>query len=135
METTRTQKLVPVLEKLETSHELTIEQASHKDAMEELISQYLEPPREELQCPHCESTKLVLWGKRNNLQRYRCKDCKRTFNCLTGTPLAHLRHKEQWQEYVQCLKKGLSIRKAAAICGIHPNTAFTWRHRFLKKEK
>jgi transposase-like protein len=29
----------------------------------------------------------------HGLQRYRCVDCARSFNALTGTPLARLRHR------------------------------------------
>ncbi len=31
-------------------------------------------------CPHCMSTKLYRWGKVCELQRYRCRQCNRTFN-------------------------------------------------------
>jgi hypothetical protein len=50
---------------------------------------------------------------------------------LTGTALAHLRHKEKWLDYAQALAEGLSVRRAAAQCGIAKNTSFKWRHRFL----
>jgi len=83
-------------------------------------------------CPHCSSRKLYLWGKSNNLQRYRCCECKRTFNALTHTPLSGLRHKDKWLDYEQAMTQGLSIRKAAKSCGISKNTSFKWRHRFLQ---
>jgi len=34
-------------------------------------------------------------------------------------------------DYAKQLVEGTSIRKSAAALGIHPNTAFRWRHRFL----
>ncbi len=83
-------------------------------------------------CPHCESTELYRWGKASELQRYRCRQCARTFNALTGTPLARLRYKDKWFEYEQTLIQGLSIRKSADSCGIANNTSFKWRHRFLQ---
>ena len=83
-------------------------------------------------CPHCKSKSLHKWGIRNDLQRYKCKDCSKTFNVLTGTPLAHLRKKGRWLAYAKCLIDGLSIRKAATECGVHRNTSFRWRHRFLQ---
>ena len=82
-------------------------------------------------CPHCQSSKIQRWGKSNDLQRYRCKACQKTFNSLTETSLSRLRHKEKWLTYSQCLFEGKSIRKSAAICGIDFKTAFRWRHRFL----
>ena len=82
-------------------------------------------------CPHCDSSKVQRWGKSHNAQRFRCKVCLKTFNSLTNCPLSKLHHKEKWLLYAQCLLEGLSIRKAAKICGIDPKTSFRWRHRFL----
>ncbi len=83
-------------------------------------------------CPRCKATKLYRWGKVSDLQCYRCRQCNRTVNALTGTPLARLRHKDKWFEYEQTMIQGLSIRKSADSCGIANNTSFKWRHRFLQ---
>ena len=82
-------------------------------------------------CPSCSSISIHKWGKVSGLQRYRCKDCQRTFNALTGTTMARLRKKELWEEYSQALSESLSLAKAAERCGIDRTTAFRWRHRFL----
>lgn len=82
-------------------------------------------------CPHCAGAETYRWGKSCGLQRYRCRSCKHTFNALTGTPLAGLRHKDKWLDYGQAMVRGSSIREAAASCGIAKNTSFKWRHRFL----
>jgi hypothetical protein len=37
------------------------------------------------------------------LQRYKCRACGKTFNALSGTPLARLRHKDKWLEQTQAL--------------------------------
>jgi transposase-like protein len=84
------------------------------------------------QCPHCEHDQISPWGTSSGLQRYRCQECKATFNVLTGTPLARLRNKEKWLDYAKTLAEGQSVRKAAKICGVHKNTTFRWRHRFLE---
>ena len=86
-------------------------------------------------CPHCRSTTIVKWGAANGLKRYRCKPCGVTFNALTGTPLAQLHKRELWGGQAQALIDGLSLRKAAARLGVHVETAFRWRHRFLKARK
>ena len=49
-----------------------------------------------LHCPACHSTHFHRHGHASQLQRYRCVPCGKTFNALSGTPLAHLRHKERW---------------------------------------
>jgi transposase-like protein len=83
-------------------------------------------------CAHCESENVKKWGKSLGLQRYRCFDCGKTFNALTGSPLAFLRKKERWLQMALALKEGLSVRKTAALCGVSVPTAFRWRHRFLR---
>lgn len=83
-------------------------------------------------CPHCQTKALRPWGSSHGLARYRCRGCGRTCNALTGTPMAHLRHRECWGRYAQALVQSLTVRKAAAFCGVHKNTAFRWRHRFLR---
>jgi transposase-like protein len=86
-------------------------------------------------CPHCQSMVIAKWGTANGLKRYRCKACKATFNALTGTPLAQLHKRELWQEHAQALVDGIALRKVAGRIGVHLETAFRWRHRFLKAHK
>ena len=83
-------------------------------------------------CPHCASREIVGWGRSDGLLRFRCKSCGRTFNALTKTPMAHLRKKEKWLDHAQAMIEGKSLAKTAQLCGVHPTTAFRWRHRFLR---
>ncbi|BDY05413.1 IS1595 family transposase [Ferrimonas sp. YFM] len=83
-------------------------------------------------CPHCHEEALRPWGSSHGLPRFRCRACGKTSNPLTGTPLARLRMRERWLEYALCLNDGLTVRRAAAQCQVNKNTAFLWRHRFLK---
>ncbi len=100
------------------------------DEVQRLLNQRLEDAAE---CPHCGSKRVEGWGReRNGLKRCRCLECKRTFNPLTGTPLAKLRKKERWLSYAGALNAALPVRKAAKACKINKNTAFKWRHRFLE---
>jgi transposase-like protein len=82
-------------------------------------------------CPHCGGRNLQRWGRSSGLPRYRCGACRRTFNGLTGTPLARLRKKEHWADQAEALISGESLVKAAERCGVACSTAFRWRHRFL----
>ena len=82
-------------------------------------------------CPHCDSGDVVRWGRASDLPRYRCKGCLRTFNALSKTPLAKLRMKAKWAMQTEALIDGLTLAQAARRCGVHPTTAFRWRHRFL----
>ncbi|MBD8656212.1 IS1595 family transposase [Oxalobacteraceae sp. CFBP 13730] len=82
-------------------------------------------------CPRCGNERCYRHGFANDLQRYRCCACGRTFNDLTGTPLARLRLKSKWLAYSKALLDSLPVRKAADRIEVHRNTAFRWRHRFL----
>jgi len=82
-------------------------------------------------CPHCGAFEIAPWGWSHGLRRHRCAECRRTFNAATKTPMARLRKREGWMTQAQALIEGVSLAKAAERCGVHPTTAFRWRHRFL----
>jgi transposase-like protein len=82
-------------------------------------------------CPHCDSRDVARWGQASALPRYRCKGCRRTFNALTKTPLAHLRMKAKWATQASAIIDGVTTAQAAKRCDVHYTTAFRWRHRFL----
>ena len=86
-------------------------------------------------CPHCAHAQLHRHGRSEGLQRYRCCACGRTFNALTGTPLARLRHKAKWLDFLQTMQASLTVRQSARDVGVHRNTSFRWRHRFLAWSK
>jgi transposase-like protein len=82
-------------------------------------------------CPHCSSAEVRRWGRASGKPRYRCATCGKTFNPLTGTPLAGLHYQERWADQAQALIAGETVSKAAARCRVAYTTAFRWRHRFL----
>ena len=84
-----------------------------------------------LACPRCAGKRLHRDGHAHGLQRYQCAGCGRTFNSLTGTPLARLRHKAKWLPYLETMLDSATVRRAAARADVHRNTSFRWRHRFL----
>ena len=79
-------------------------------------------------CPHCQAAggQLRPWSHGHGLAHLR-----QNHHALTGTPLAHLRKREQWLRFGQALTEGVSVRQAAQRCGVDKNTAFLWCHRFL----
>ena len=132
MKTEEFQAMSAELEKL-TPHQRSLlvdrlHKIEHIQAVSTLVeSRVLSTPL----CPKCGHDHIARWGLASGLQRYRCASCRATFNALTGTPLARLRHKEKWLEYAQQLAEGQSVRNSAKVCGVHRNTTFLWRHRFL----
>jgi transposase-like protein len=82
-------------------------------------------------CPRCACPRAHRCGQASGLQRFRCLGCGRSYNALTGTPLARLRKKEHWLAYLQCVLESRTVREAACVVGVHRTTSFRWRHRFV----
>lgn len=122
-------KLLEQLQKLTFEQTKKVEKYLHtKSSIENLE----EITGEVNHCPHCQSEFFHKWGVRSDLQRYRCKACSKTFNALTHTSLARLRHKEVWIDYAEDLIEGKSIRQCANHCNVDKSTTFRWRHRMLQ---
>jgi transposase-like protein len=85
-------------------------------------------------CPHCQSNDIAFYGKdQNGRQRFKCRVCHRTYNILTGTPMARACKPEKWGQYISCMTEHMSVRKIVASgIGVHQVTAWRWRHRFLQ---
>jgi transposase-like protein len=74
-------------------------------------------PGDERRCPHCGHGASVGCGQADGLRRFRCKGCGRSFNALTGTPLARLRKKECWLDFGRSLSEGETVVASAERCG------------------
>ena len=84
-------------------------------------------------CPICGSIHVIRNGHRKDgVQRFICRDCGRSF-VITANAITAGTHKDfdTWQQYIDCMMRGFSIRRTAEICEISKNTAFTWRHKIL----
>jgi transposase-like protein len=97
-----------------------------------LDSVFARPQNAGLSCPHCRGERVSHWGTAHGIPRYRCGDCRRTFNLLTNTPLARLRNKERWLTYIGTMFERKSIRKSAAACGVSATTSSRWHKRFME---
>lgn len=91
-------------------------------------------------CTHCNSKQVVRFGKYKvkvgrkevERQRYRCKDCKKTFTDVTNTPLYRTHKPDKWIKFIECMLEGHSLRKSAELIGgVHFVTLFYWRHKVL----
>ena len=83
-------------------------------------------------CPYCNSDNICKYGRQSDRQRYQCKTCSRTFNALTGTPLAHVNVTFVLDQYLECMTTSMTLRAAARTCGISLDTAFHLRHRIMQ---
>ncbi len=117
-------------QRVELLHEL--QSAMSQDASTAIIESRLAQARS---CPRCDGERVVKNGHADGLQRYKCRSCGSTFNALTNTPLARLRHRDRWLGQAEAMSAGLSVRKAAARLNVHRTTAFRWRHRWLERAR
>lgn len=108
--------------------ELLTGQEPVKRIIRELEHRLIEDP----ECPHCHSSIINRFGKKGDMQRYRCKNCMKTFTATTNTPLARLRFKEKWVNYIEGMLESKVLRQSARENDINLKTAFRWRHRFLQ---
>lgn len=103
------------------------DRVSDYQRIRELIEERQEQKR---QCPHCASEHIYRHGTSGGLQRYRCVDCRKTYNSLTNTSLARLRKRELWLQYLDLMLQSCVLRQVEKEIPISLTTAFRWRHRF-----
>ncbi|MBT00511.1 MAG: IS1595 family transposase [Oceanospirillaceae bacterium] len=121
------------ISEMDRSQRMLVADGLAKAEQSQAVFDIIESRFEELGCcPHCGAGQFHKHGFANSLQRYRCLDCRKTFNALTGTPLARLRKRESWLEFLATLMQSLSVRDAARRLNVNSKTAFLWRHRFLE---
>lgn len=109
-----------------------------QQAGEAVIARRTRESVEERRCPHCAGSDVVKHGRaKNGRQRFRCRKsaaggCGRTFNGLTGTPLARMRKPELWLAYARQMIERRSVDKIRRS-GIPLSrlTIWRWRHRLL----
>lgn len=91
----------------------------------------------ESNCPYCCSTKIVKNGHtKTGIQTYKCKDCSRRFNDLTGTVFCgtHLTY-EQIEIFIQCFRDKVSLRKTASRMNVDKNTVYLLRLKLMDSFK
>ena len=83
-------------------------------------------------CPRCQSINVVKNGHKDNIQRFKCKDCGKTFTFSNNTILFSTKKDlETWKQYCECFLDKKPLRRCAEVCGISLETAFRWRHKIL----
>lgn len=85
---------------------------------------------EQVVCPRCGGTRCVRFGKARGYQRWRCLECRRTWNALLGTPLFHLHTPlpEIVRAILVVLHRG-SLRAAEEQTGHNYDTIAEWIRR------
>jgi transposase-like protein len=102
------------------------QQARRAEALAEIERQVGDQPP----CPHCAHQRVIRWGmSESGLQRWRCRDCGRTFNSAHGTGLARTKKRDTMLAFIRnmLMPSPLSCREAAKEFGIDKMTAWRWR--------
>lgn len=88
---------------------------------------------ENVYCVYCSSNKIVKNGKReDDIQQYRCKDCKKSFNDRTKTVFSETQmHLQECFEIIKRNRNGASTRK------ISQNLDRSWKtvNDFIRRYK
>lgn len=83
-------------------------------------------------CPHCGSIHFIKFGKYNDIQRYKCKDCRKTFSNTTNSVWKYCKKPcEKWIQFTEFLMQSKTLKYCAEKLDISIATAFHWRHKFL----
>ena len=94
-----------------------------------------------MRCPHCQSQKIVKNGSRKLKnqelsQRYVCRECKRSFNERTNTPMSRLRPPvESVSAAINVRTEGLGVRATARSFGKSHSTIIRWEQRLQSQKE
>lgn len=85
-------------------------------------------------CPRCKSNKYIKYGTFKGIQRFRCKECGKTFSLVTYSIWSYSKKKpDKWFKFIELILEKKVLRECAEILDININTAFAWRHKVLNE--
>ena len=83
-------------------------------------------------CPHCRSTYICKYGHVKTRQRYKCKECTRTFTSYTNKPWSNSKVDISiWNRYLSLMENKLTLEECSRILHINIKTAFNIRHKIM----
>lgn len=83
-------------------------------------------------CPICGSSEYIKYGSYKEIQRYKCKACKKTFSKSTNSLWSYSKkNAKTWVEFIELMMEKKSLRFCAHKLKINLVTAFYWRHKIL----
>jgi transposase-like protein len=107
----------------------------HQDAAIEFLSGKIEESAENKPnppCPHCGSGNITRFGQKQGRQRYRCKECRKTYVETTHTVMYQSHYGEAvWKQAIRDTIEGASLDQTAESMGVSHATAFNMRHKIL----
>lgn len=83
-------------------------------------------------CPNCSGNKYIKYGSYKGIQRYKCKECGKTFSKTTNSLWSYSKKEPiKWIKFVEYVIERKSLRFCAKKLDISLVTAFYWRHKLL----
>ena len=83
-------------------------------------------------CPYCGNIKLYRHSSyKNGGSRFKCVECKKTFNELTGTSIHGIHKKELLDGFVRLMLESKTIRQISKELNLSKQTVQNWRHKIL----
>lgn len=88
-------------------------------------------------CPRCGSIDIIGHGKdKNGTQRFKCKDCGKTFNIAKNTLFFSTKiNMKAWMAFLECVLSGTSLSAACITAKIAPSTGTKWMHKIFEALK
>lgn len=90
-------------------------------------------------CSSCDSKNVVSFGYNGKIQRFKCKDCNKTFTLFSGTILEKTKY--GWDVWVKMVEMVLNhypmehmqetLKKDFGLDDINYKTVFMWQHKIL----
>lgn len=83
-------------------------------------------------CPHCGSVHFIKHGFYSGIQRYRCKDCHKTFSKTTESLWYYSKKSSNlWVNFIGLFLQKKTLRQCADELNISLGTSFYWRHKVM----
>ena len=83
-------------------------------------------------CPICGGKRYIKHGSYKEIQRYKCKECGKTFSNTTNSIWSYSKKDlNKWIKFIELMMKKKSLRVCAKKLHINLATAFYWRHKIL----
>lgn len=97
------------------------------DILEEINKRF----KDGVTCPYCKSKKIQKYGFYNEDQKYKCKECCRSFTKYTKTLLHWSHYKEKWGDFIISMGKEETLRESGEELDVNYSTLHFWRHKIL----
>lgn len=92
--------------------------------------EFIEKELKTEKCPFCGSTYFVKNGHHNGIQRFKCKECNKTFGSTNGTFLYHTQQSyKTWITFIKCELLGMTLKAEADELELTQPTCFAMRHK------